>query len=230
MKSLIFALLLSGTLSATAAELKSEPKFDRSIPQSTKEQITNDLGWVRSIQGKGASALYKTIFVSNALNGGELYSFFAERIHTFSMNDCGGGGSVAACVIPWMDSSTMWITKNYLNNNIPQIFRVSIIFHESRHTEEDHGNWTHARCPVPYLDENGKDIVGIISGAKMEGLAACDTTNLGAYGLQAVLLKNIEKNCTNCSEKMLMDAKLYGDDAIYRISNLPQRAQLKNDN
>lgn len=91
------------------------------------------------------------------------------------------------------------------------------------------GNWIHAVCPIPYVDENGKDIVGIISGAKMEGMAACDTNPLAAYGLQAVLLKNIEKHCANCSEKTLMDAKIFGDDTIYRISNIPARKQLEND-
>ncbi len=82
---------------------------------------------------------------------------------------------VATCVIPWMDSSIMWIAPNYEKTNIPQMYRVGIIYHECRHTEVNNNNWSHATCPTPYLDDNGNDIVGIISGAKMEGKAACDS-------------------------------------------------------
>ncbi len=224
MKGIIFSLLLVGALAAQA-----DVKFDRSISESTKTQITEDLGFVKTMEGKGGSALYQQIFAKAALNGTDLMDFFGQRISTFSMNSCGGGNAVAACVIPWMDSHTMWITPNYVKNNIPQIFRISIIFHESRHTEDEHGNWGHATCPTPYLDDNGKDIVGIISGTKMAGMPACDNQAIGAYGLQAVLLKNIEKNCSNCNQKVQMDAKLFGDDSIYRISNLAARKQLKND-
>lgn len=223
MKGFIFSLILLGAFSAQAVQ------FDRSISQATKTQILQDLDFVKNIQGQNGSNLYHQIFTNQTVNGPELLNFFDQRIKNFSMNSCGGGNAVAACVIPWMDSSTMWITPNYVKNNIPQIFRISIIYHESRHTEDDNGNWGHATCPTPYLDDNGKDIVGIISGTKMAGMPACDTTVLGAYGLQAVLLKNIEKNCTNCNEKIQMDAKLFGDDSIYRISNIPARTQLKND-
>lgn len=224
MKGFIFSLVFMGALSAQA-----DIKFDRSISDATKTQILQDLDFVKGMTGKGTSPLYKQIFAKETLQGADLMNFFGQRINRFAMNSCGGGNAVAACVIPWMDSNTMWITPNYVQNSIPQIFRISIIFHESRHTEDDHGNWSHAYCPTPYRDDNGKDIVGIISGTKMEGLPACDTTNQGAYGLQAVLLKNIEKNCTNCNEKTQMDAKLFGDDSIMRISNIPARTQLKND-
>ena len=224
MKGIIFSLVLMGSIAAQAT-----PSFSRDISPEMKQQILQDLDFVKAIDGNGSSAFYKQIFAQKNLNGTDLMAFFDQRISSFGRNSCGGGPAVAACVIPWMNSSTMWITPNYEKNNMPQIYRVSIIFHESRHTEDNHGNWGHATCPTPYLDDNGKDIVGIISGTKMQGLAACDTTPVGAYGMQAVLLKNIEKNCTTCNDKLKMDAKLYGDDGIYRISNLPARQQLRND-
>lgn len=225
MKALIISLMvIAGTLTA-----KADPTFDSSISAATKTQILQDLNFVKAMDGNGASAFYKNIFGKDTMKGADLLAFFDQRITRFGMNSCGGGNAVAACVIPWMDSNTMWITPNYVKNNIPQIYRVSIIYHESRHTEDDHGNWGHATCPTPYLDDNGKDIVGIISGTKMAGLPACDNTPIGAYGLQAVLLKNIEKNCTNCNQKVQMDAKLFGDDSVYRISNIQSRNQLKND-
>lgn len=224
MKGLIFSLIF-----ATAFGAHADPSFDSSISQNTKTQILQDLNFVKTITGKGGSVFYKNIFSKDTLNGTDLIGFFDQRINNFGMNSCGGGNAVAACVIPWISSNTMWITNNYVKNNMPQIFRISIIFHESRHTEDENGNWSHAICPTPYLDDNGKDIVGIISGTKMEGQPACDSTALGAYGLQAVLLKNIEKNCSNCNQKVQMDAKLFGDDTINRISNLSARKQLKND-
>jgi hypothetical protein len=225
MKGIIVSVLVL----ATALIAKADPSFDHSISASTKAQILQDLSFVKTIQGNSASKFYNQIFSKQTLNGNDLIGFFNQRINNFSTNACGGGGAVAACVIPWMGNHTMWITPNYVNNNIPQIYRISIIFHESRHTENQNGNWSHATCPTPYLDDNGKDIVGIISGTKMEGLPACDDTAIGAYGLQAVLLKNIQTNCANCNDKVIADAKLFGDDTINRISDLPSRSQLKND-
>ncbi|MFM6927840.1 MAG: hypothetical protein ACKOX6_05210 [Bdellovibrio sp.] len=225
MKGIIFSLLLVGSLAAQAI-----PTFSKDISPEMKQQILQDLDFVKAIDGNGSSAFYKQIFSRNNLNGNDLMAFFDQRISSFGRDNCGGGPAVAACVIPWMKSSTMWITPNYEKNNMPQIYRVSIIFHESRHTEVNNGSWSHATCPTPYLDDNGKDIVGIISGTKMQGLAACDNTPIGAYGMQAVLLKNIEKNCSTCNDKMKMDAQIFGDDGIYRISNLTARQQLKNDN
>jgi hypothetical protein len=222
--ALVLALGLTSALNAQAA-----PSFDPSVPAALQTEIMQDLTFVNSMQGSSATAFYQKIFGASALNGPQLMGFFNQRILTFNMDSCGGGSSVAACVQPMYDSNTMWITPNYVNNAIPQIYRISIIFHESRHTEDDNNNWAHVKCPVPYLDDNGHDIVGIVSGTKMEGLPACDDTAIGAYGLQAVLLKNIEKNCTNCGQKVQMDAKLYGDDTINRISDLTARRQLEDD-
>ena len=64
----------------------------------------------------------------------------------------------------------------------------------------------------------------------MQGLMACDNTALGAYGMEAVFLKNIEKNCSSCNDKMKMDAQLFGDDTIWRVSNLKARQQMRDDN
>lgn len=225
MRSLLTMILVSfSALSAWAV-----PTFDSNVPDSLKTQILQDLDFVNTLQGKQATSFYNTIFGKNTLNGTDLTDFFNKRIYNFGMSSCGGGGAVAACVQPMMGENTMWITQNYVNNRIPQLFRISIIFHESRHTEGENSNWMHVDCPVPYLDDNGHDIVGIISGTKMEGLPACDDTAIGAYGLQAVLLKNIQNDCTNCNEKTVMDGKLYGDDTINRISDLPSRKQLQVD-
>jgi len=51
----------------------------------------------------------------------------------------------------------------------------------------------------------------------MEGKPACDKTELGAYATGLVMLKNIQKFCANCSEKVKMDAGIFGDDVLHRI-------------
>jgi hypothetical protein len=204
-------------------------QFSRSVPAPVQKQMLEDISFLESIHGGTTSALYPQIFSDSTLEGKTVSQFFQDRISNVDMNDCGGGPAVAGCVITRLSRDTMFLTNNYVTFDMPQVYRVSIILHESRHTEINHGSWTHVICPTPYLDTNGKDIVGIISGHKMEGLPACDNVILGAYGLQAILLKNIENVCTTCSEKVLMDAKIYGNDDLLRISNLPARKQMNDD-
>ncbi len=202
-------------------------KMDPSVPAGVRQQLTEDLEFVGTLQGRGTPALFQEIFSSPALNGAELLSFFNERVQLVNMDDCGGGPAVGACVRPYVDPSVMWLTQNYVTFDIPRIFRLSVVFHEARHTEVTNDFWHHATCPVPYRDESGNDIVGIISGTKMEGQAACDLTPYGSYGLQAVFLKTIEKTCSNCSDKVLMDAQLFGDDTLKRISDVNVRKSMR---
>ncbi len=207
----------------------ADVSFDQEVPADLQTQIRGDLDMVYSLQGTTASSTYQSIFQAKTLDGVSLKNFFNQRIEAFGMDDCGGGPSVAACVIPWNSTSKMWVTPNYVKFSAPQLFRISIIFHESRHTETNNGFFSHVNCPTPYKDASGRDIVGIISGRPMAGLPACDDKTNGAYGLQAVLLKNIEHACTNCTEKVRQDGQLFGNDTINRISDLPSRKVLADD-
>ncbi len=192
--------------------------FSKNVPTAVQTQMLGDLQFVQRIQGSGGGTpIYSSIFTSH-LGGQSLTQFFTSRIQAVDMNDC-GGGAAAACVRPDIDNRTMWLTSNFVNLPIPQLFRISIVFHESRHTEKANRYWNHATCPTPFRDAQGNDIRGIISHTLMQGLPACDVTPYGAYGLQAVLLKNIQFFCANCNEKMKMDAKLFGDDTINRLSD-----------
>jgi hypothetical protein len=104
-----------------------------------------------------------------------------------------------------------------------------MMYHESRHTEVRNNNWHHAKCPIPFRDKNGEDIVGIVSGMKLEGLDACDATVYGAYGSSTVMIKNIAKYCTNCNEKTKMDAEIWAEDGAKRIVDPKAAAQLADD-
>lgn len=211
-----------GSYSKTFAQVNG-PTFSNSIPEDLKNRITADLAFVKELQGSGGTPIYRQIF-GDKLDGQNLTQFFATRILNIDMDDCGGMPGIMACA----DSSqTMWITKNYVNYDIPQISRIGTLFHEARHTEPQ--MWWHVTCPTPFLDKDGRDVMALFSGTILAGLPACDNTAFGAYGLQAELFKNIELHCANCNDKIKMDAKIFGDNAIQRIIDPKANEQLRQD-
>jgi hypothetical protein len=131
------------------------------------------------------------------------------------MHGCGSANAVA-CVIPWFPNK-IFFTQNYVKFQHPQISRLMVVYHEARHTERENNNWGHARCPVPFLDENGEPMRSIWTGAELAGEPACDVTPFGSYGSSMIMLKNISKYCTTCNEKVKMDAGIYADDQFGRV-------------
>jgi hypothetical protein len=188
--------------------------FDADVPADIQAQMTSDLGFVSTIQGNGASSLHQQIF--GQVDGPTYQKFFESRVQAVGLNDCGNGAAVA-CVIPMIDSSKIWLTQNYIKFSHPQIARLMVVFHESRHTEDQNGNWGHATCPTPFLDKNGQDMKSIWTGASLAGQPACDVTPFGSYGSSMIMLKNVSKFCTNCGDKVKMDAGIYADDQFGRV-------------
>lgn len=207
---LVLAITASGLIAQAIA-------YDSDVPADIKAQMESDLGFMNGIQGSGQqTAMHKQIF--GEVSGVSYQSFFESRVTGLGMNSCGGGMAVA-CVIPYMDSSKMWLTQNFVKFSHPQIARLMVVYHESRHTENDNGNWPHDTCPTPFLDEQGKDMISIWTGAKLEGEPACDSTAFGSYGSSTILLKNVAKYCSNCSDKVKMDADIYATDQLGRIDS-----------
>ena len=87
--------------------------------------------------------------------------------------------------------------------------------HQTRSTDDD--------------GSDGKDMKSIWTGAELAGQPACDETPLGSYGSSTILLKNIQKFCTNCGEKVQMDAGIYADDQLGRITNPDAKKQMLED-
>lgn len=200
--------------------------FDKKVPKEIQEQMKQDLAFIGTIQSSTQSDLHKQIFGSVS---GESYSeFFNSRVTAVGLSGCGDPNAVA-CVIPMMDSSKMWITKNYIKFSHPQVARTMVVFHESRHTEENNDNWAHADCPDPFLDSTGKPMTSIWTGATLAGAPACDITPFGSYGSSMIMLKNISKFCTNCSEKVKLDAGIYADDQLKRIIDKKAIQQIQDD-
>jgi hypothetical protein len=200
--------------------------FDADVPPEIQQQMRDDMAFIQGLQGSGASALHQQIFGSVA--GADYVKFFNSRVSAIGMDDCGSAKAVA-CVIPFRDPSRMWLTQNFIKFSHPQVSRMMVVFHEARHTETRNHNWPHATCPTPFLDADGNDMKSIWTGATLAGEPACDKTPLGSYGSSTIMLKNIQKFCTNCTDKVKMDAGLYADDQMGRITNPKARQQMQDD-
>lgn len=204
----------------------TEVRFDSDVPANIQKQMLGDLEFIASIKGSEGSPLHQKIFGS--VDGKSYANFFKTRVTGIGLDDCGHGNAVA-CVIPWSDPSKMWLTENFINFSHPQIARLMIVFHESRHTETEHGNWSHATCPEPFLNDKDEAMKSIWTGASLASEPACDSTPLGSYGSSAIMLKNIQKRCVNCTDKVKMDAGLYADDQMGRITNASAKKQIQAD-
>lgn len=200
-------------------------EFTNDVPKDIQQQMTADLAFIGQITGQGSTKLHQDIF--GEVSGKVYNQFFNSRIVYVGMDSCGNPNAVA-CVNPMRGSDKMFLTNNFIKFSHPQIARIMVIFHESRHSETKNDNWSHDNCPSPYVDENGKDIMSIWTGAKVAGMPACDSTPFGSYGSSTIMLKNIAKFCTNCSDKVKMDANIYADDQLNRIDNPSVKQQMKN--
>lgn len=213
------AVLLSGAFAQALS-------YDSDVPKSIQKQMAEDLKFINQVVGSGQTPLHAEIYKS--VSGKAYQTFFESRITSVGLDECGGGGSVA-CVIPMFDPNKMWLSPNFTNHDTPQMDRINIIYHEARHSEAKNGYWNHDDCPVPFLDENGQDIRGSQSGIKLEGLAACDSTPYGSYGSSTIMMKNLVKYCTNCSEKTKMDAQLLVDEMMLRMYVPAVKKQMNED-
>lgn len=204
-------------------------EFGANVPEKVKNQITADLKFMGDLQGSNTSGIHKEIF--GELKGSNYVDWFEKRVTHIGLHTCGGGGASkpVACVIPFLGSSKIWLTKYYTEIDHPQIAKMMVVFHEARHTEVENGNWSHATCPTPFKDKDGKDMKSIWTGATLAGEAACDVTPLGSYGSSMILIKNVNKFCANCTEKVKMDAGIYADDQFGRIIDADAIAAVKAD-
>lgn len=190
-------------------------KYDSNVPQAIQAQMESDLQFIKGIQGSAQTAFHKEIFGN--VDGASYSQFFEQRVRSVGLSTCGNANAVACVQMIYFNK--MWLTDNFIKFSHPQISRLMVVFHEARHTELAKGGWAHDKCPVPFLDENGKDKVSIWTGAKLEGEAACDSKYQGSYGSSTIMLKNIAQFCSNCSSKVKMDADMYAMDQLGRVNN-----------
>lgn len=230
MKALYQRFLLGAALGAAVFAGSSAQSFaytfDSNVPADIQQQMKQDLDFVTSIRGGKGSGLHNQIYGN--VDGRDYQKFFEGRVTAIGLDGCGDSNAVA-CVIPFYDSSKMWITQNYIKFSHPQIARLMVVFHEARHTEDNNGNWGHANCPTPFRDDKGNDMKSIWTGAALAGKPACDVTPFGSYGSSTIMLKNVQKFCESCTDKVKMDAGIYSDDQFGRITNAKAKQQMKDD-
>ncbi len=200
-------------------------QFDSEVEAPLRAQILDDLKFMGQVQGTQATPLHQKVF--GPVSGASYLQFFQNRVFNVGKSLCGDDHAVA-CVLSLWDNY-IFITPNYTKFDHPQMARLSVIYHEARHTEKNQGNWPHASCPKPFLDQRGQNIVSIWTGAMLAGESACDATAFGSYGVQTILLKNMAEHCTNCNEKVKADSELFGSDQLNRIIDTQSRAQLEKD-
>lgn len=207
-------------------------RFASDVPSEVREQAVRDLEFMANLQGTRASSLHTEIF-GPRVDGSAYAEFFNSHVSYVGLNECGGDGAVA-CVIhspiplPFL-VKRMWLTSEYLHFQHPAIAKMMVFYHEARHTERNHGYWTHAKCPAPFQDEHGNEIRSIWTGGNLGGQDACDTSAYGSYSSSLILLKNIQKFCTNCTEKVREDAGIYADDQLKRVIDPEARALILRD-
>jgi len=204
-------------------------EFGEEVTDAVRKQVTTDLALLETFTGDTASAFHKEIF--GEVGGKNYLEWFNKRVTRIGMHTCGAGGNSkpVACVIPMLGASKIWLTKFYVEANDPMMSKMATLFHEARHAENEHGNWPHAKCPVPFKNAKGEDIVSYLTGAKLEGRPACDSTPFGSYGTELIMLKNINRNCTSCTEKVRMDAGIYADFSLERFPDKDAHASLVED-
>jgi hypothetical protein len=202
------------------------PVFDKDVPADLRRQLGQDLTFVGTLAGRKTSSMHNSIF--GQMGGPSYLRFFASRIKMVGLYDW-DKKPVVACVIPAIEPSKMWLSGSYIKVSQPQIARIMIVFHESRHADPENENWRHVNCPTPFRDANGNDMLSILTGVPLAGKPGCDASELGSYGTSLIMLKNIQRYCTNCTEKVRMDAGLYADDQLARIVDTKARNDIRDD-
>jgi hypothetical protein len=195
-------------------------EFDPGVPVFLKEQVEGDLQFADSVRNTRVSKLHREIFGS--AGQGEALHWFDSRVSYFGYGDCGGSATAVACVQGRNDRK-IWVTRNYVEIEHPQVARVMTLFHEARHTEGHRRNWPHSRCS-PFFKHKS-----IWTGSDLRWHFACDRTEYGSYGSASVLLNNISRFCSNCTEKVRRDAAIYSEDQVKRIVRRSASLRIKAD-
>ncbi len=208
-------------------QVQERLNYDPAFPPALRAQMNSDLGFLDGLRTREGTPLHRRVF--GMVRGDHYLTYLTRRVHAVAAQSCGPIGTIAC--INTVQPNKMLIAPGYTTLGVPMIYRLMVIMHEARHTETADRNWIHENCPEPFRDDQGRDIKGIFSGVKLEGLPACDTTPMGSYGVSIMFIKNIEKSCprSTCTDKLRMDAGLYADDTLLRISDARAKQALRHD-
>lgn len=199
-------------------------RFSDNVGSELREQINSDLKFLSEIRGSDATPLHTHVF--GTVEGKEYARFLNQRISSFDLSD--DGPDNAAAYVDLKFPKVMKFKSLYLTSGMPQILRVSVILHEARHTEIENHGWPHEVCPLRFMDRSGQEITAL-SGEKYALHLACDSDEMGAYGIQIIMLKNVARFCTSCTEKVKMDAEFAANQLMMRMISDPAQENLIRD-
>jgi len=195
-------------------------QFDATVSEGLRNQVKGDLALMDGIRMSRSSRLHDEIF--GIPNRGMHLDWFTSRVSFFGFSDCGGSGGAVACV-QVRNTRKIWVTRNYVEIEHPQIARIMTLFHEARHTEAENRNWPHSRCPLFFKEKS------IWTGKSLNWHYACDRTEYGSYSSASVLLNNVSRFCVNCTDKLKLDATIYSKDQAKRITKRSAWVKLMRD-
>lgn len=229
--SLLLALLLLGMNPKTAfgfggAAPREEISIRESVPAPVITSLQNTFALIRDLRGTASSRLHDGIF--GAIDGQNYLRFVSERIEEIAYEPIPHSNTQVAFV-RGAEPTVLYITSNTDASRVPLIYFLDVLVHEARHAEHGVLSYAHVSCPIPFVDFEGNEVRGIITGNPIAGRRACDTTADGPYGIVATLMKNIEHQCETCTEKVRMDAKLFGDDDARRVIDRSSYNELRED-
>jgi hypothetical protein len=220
-----FYWLWIGVLAAGLSRTLPAVTYDPALPETLRNFADADFNFVDQIEGNGQTPRHERIY--GRVRGSDYQEFFDSRIDKIGYAG-NQGPSVAAFVQPFQPH-TLWLTDALMTLQAPQAWRIAALWHESRHSEGEHGYWSHVNCPKTLRTIDDKPLVGPLSGASLAGQPACDDTADGAYGITATMLENIALYCSNCSEKIKADAELVFTDGVNRLTARSLRQALLDD-
>lgn len=188
------------------------PLFDKTL-----DLFQKDLDLISYLKFTATAPLFQRFFQpSNAIG---LQNFIEKRVHKISWEPNAPEGVTAAA----NGNGILFLTREYADN-YPQIARISVIIHEAKHLEPE--TWDHQWCRQPYLFQLDQ-LLYRIPELNQVSVKACDRTELGAYGIQYTFLRAIAESCSNCTDKIKMDARLYSvPDGLIRIDDARAAARL----
>ena len=187
-----------------AAPYKLPPfKADASFSQQALSELDSVLDVMGRIRGDAGTALHQKVF--GAVHGQNYLDFVGKGVRSFHFEPAVFGG---LAYVSDEDPNAITVSGQLFTPDFPAIMRIALLLHEARHAGSGKGVWTHADCPTPLLDGNGRE-VRAGDGSSMSGVKeGCDSKALGAYGVQVIFLGNIMQHCTNCTGKMKQDAAI----------------------
>lgn len=188
------------------------PEFIRAV-----QVYQMDVSALSQVRIKSKASLFKSFFGSSDSSG-------IQRFITTRVKNIGYSSQVPEGVLAAAGEGVMFLTPAYHASDSPQVSRLAVVVHEARHL--DQSPWAHVWCPSPYYFTLGSRAYRVPELEHVP-IQACDDTEYGAYGVQYTFLRAIGESCSNCTDKVKMDARLFSDvDGMVRITDPKAAARL----